>query len=310
MTAAAPSVGVPVPPRPSRAGRIGAAFGHNLPAVIVGVAALGDLGARRSELLDVRAFILPAPSAIGAALVENWGAGRWPLFDSAMATLFEAVGGLVIGTVVGIVIAFGVARWANARDAVLPFAVAANAIPIIAIAPIFNAWFGVTNPVSKMMIAALLVFFPVMINVTRGLTSVEPSALELMRSYAASEWTILRKLRAAERASLLPDRTQGGHHPEPHRRDRRRVLRWIIDRDRQSGGSVRVRPAIRRDMGRHLPGSGDRDHVLPADRRARAGAHPVARIGSKPGPDLTGDGSCDHGPVSHDRHTGSLGSRT
>ena len=194
MTAAAPSVGVPVPPRPSRAGRIGAAFGHNLPAVIVGVAALG-IWELAIQLLDVRAFILPAPSAIGAALVENWGAGRWPLFDSAMATLFEAVGGLVIGTVVGIVIAFGVARWANARDAVLPFAVAANAIPIIAIAPIFNAWFGVTNPVSKMMIAALLVFFPVMINVTRGLTSVEPSALELMRSYAASEWTILRKLR-------------------------------------------------------------------------------------------------------------------
>ncbi len=194
MTAAAPSVGVPVPPRPSRAGRIGAAFGHNLPAVIVGVAALG-IWELVIQLLDVRAFILPAPSAIGAALVENWGAGRWPLFDSAMATLFEAVGGLVIGTVVGIIIAFGVARWANARDAVLPFAVAANAIPIIAIAPIFNAWFGVTNPVSKMMIAALLVFFPVMINVTRGLTSVEPSALELMRSYAASEWTILRKLR-------------------------------------------------------------------------------------------------------------------
>jgi NitT/TauT family transport system permease protein len=46
-----------------------------------------------------------------------------------------------------------------------------------------------------MMIAALLVFFPVMINVTRGLTQVEPSALELMRSYAASEWTILRKVR-------------------------------------------------------------------------------------------------------------------
>jgi NitT/TauT family transport system permease protein len=97
--------------------------------------------------------------------------------------------------VVGVVIAFSVARWANARDAVLPFAVAANAIPIIAIAPIFNAWFGVTNPLSKMMIAALLVFFPVMINVTRGLTQVEPSALELMRSYAASDWTILRKVR-------------------------------------------------------------------------------------------------------------------
>jgi NitT/TauT family transport system permease protein len=194
VTAAAPSVGVPVPPRPGRLVRAGRTIRHYLPAVVVFVAgiAVWELLIRTFE---VRAFILPAPSSIAAALVDNWGAGRWPLFASAQATLLEAVGGLVIGTSVGVVIALAVSRWANARDAVLPFAVAANAIPIIAIAPIFNAWFGVTNPLSKMMIAALLVFFPIMINVTRGLTQVEPSALELMRSYAASEWTILRKVR-------------------------------------------------------------------------------------------------------------------
>lgn len=194
MTTAAPSVGVPLPPHPGRMSRIGGAFRENLPAVVVFFAAIGAWEFLVSAS-NVRAFILPPPSAIGAALVDNWGAGRWPLFDAAIATLTEAVGGLVIGTLVGVVVAFMVARWANARDAVLPFAVAANAIPIIAVAPIFNAWFGVTNPVSKMMIAALLVFFPVMINVTRGLTAVEPAALELMRSYAASEWTILRKVR-------------------------------------------------------------------------------------------------------------------
>ena len=193
MTAAAPSAGVPLPPRPRRS-RVATAAWNYLPAIVVFIAgiAIWELLIR---LLEVRAFILPAPSAIVAALIENWGEGRWPLFVSAQTTLFEAVGGLVIGTVVGVVTAFGVARWANARDAVLPFAVAANAIPIIAIAPVFNAWFGVTNPFSKMMMAALLVFFPVMINVTRGLTQVEPSALELMRSYAASEWTVLRKVR-------------------------------------------------------------------------------------------------------------------
>jgi NitT/TauT family transport system permease protein len=161
-------------------------------AVFVGVIVLWEVVVRS---LDVRAFILPPPTAIGAALVENWGAGRWPLFDSALATLMEAVGGLLIGTALGLGVAFLTTRWAGARDAVLPFAVAANAIPIIAIAPIFNAWFGVTNPLSKMMIVALLVFFPVMINVTRGLTQVEPAALELMRSYAASEREVMRKVR-------------------------------------------------------------------------------------------------------------------
>jgi len=160
--------------------------------VFVGGIALWEVLVRVS---DVQSFILPAPSAITAALIENWGSGRWPLFESAQTTLLEAVGGLAIGTVVGLIVAFAVARWATARDAVLPFAIAANAIPIIAVAPIFNNWFGLTNPVSKMMIAALLVFFPVMINVTRGLTQVEPSAVELMRSYAASEWAIVRKVR-------------------------------------------------------------------------------------------------------------------
>ena len=194
MTAAAPSVGVPVPPRPGLGPRFAGGVRHYAPAIVVfaGGILLWEVLIRA---LDVRGFILPAPSAIGAALVENWGAGRWPLFESARTTLYEAIGGLIIGTLAGLVVAFAVSRWANARDAVLPVAIAANAIPIIAIAPIFNAWFGVTNPLSKMMISALLVFFPVMINVTRGLTQVEPSALELMRSYAASETTVLRKVR-------------------------------------------------------------------------------------------------------------------
>ena len=194
MTAAAPSVGVPLPPRPRRARRLGTTVRHYLPAVmvlVIGILAL-ELAVRFAGL---QALVLPAPSEIATALVDNWGAGRWPLFASAQATLIEAVGGLIIGTTVGVAVAFAVSRWANARDAVLPFAVAANAIPIIAIAPVFNAWFGVTNPLSKMMIAALLVFFPVMINVTRGLTQVEPAAIELMRSYAASESTVLRKVR-------------------------------------------------------------------------------------------------------------------
>jgi NitT/TauT family transport system permease protein len=194
MTTAAPSVGVPLPPRPGRGVRLARQLRWYLPAVLVFAGGIG-LWELLVRVLEVRAFILPAPSAIGAALVDNWGPGRWSLFESARATLFEALGGLVIGTTAGIVVAFMVARWATARDAILPLAVAVNAIPIIAFAPIANNWFGVTSPVSKMVIAAVLVFFPIMINVTRGLSQVEPSALELMRSYAASEWTILRKVR-------------------------------------------------------------------------------------------------------------------
>ena len=145
--------------------------------------------------IEVRAFPLPAPSQIAAALGENWGSGRWPLARAAGTTLFEAIGGLVIGTVAGVVVAFGTARYRTASELLLPLAIGASAVPIIAFAPLVNNWFGVLNPLSKMMIVAILVFFPVVVNVVRGLTQVEPAALELMRSYAASEWTILRTLR-------------------------------------------------------------------------------------------------------------------
>ena len=144
--------------------------------------------------LGIKAFILPKPSDIAGALGENWTAG-FGILPSARATLVEAIGGFLIGTVAGVAVAFASARWLSAQHALLPLAIAAGAVPIIAFAPLMNNWFGVLSPLSKMMMAAVLVFFPVMANVTKGLTQVEPSALELMRSYAATDTEILRKLR-------------------------------------------------------------------------------------------------------------------
>jgi len=77
----------------------------------------------------------------------------------------------------------------------MPFAIAANSVPILAFAPIVNNWFGVDSRLSKMIIVAVIIFFPMMINTVRGLTLVNPAALELMRSYAASDYEILTKLR-------------------------------------------------------------------------------------------------------------------
>ena len=145
--------------------------------------------------LNLQAFVLPKPTAILAALQANWAEGRFALLPSATATLQEALTGLVIGTTVGLLVAFASVRWVTARGILLPLAVAANAVPIIAFAPLLNNWFGLVNPLSKALMAAILVFFPVMANVVRGLVDVEPAAVELMRSYAASDWTILRKLR-------------------------------------------------------------------------------------------------------------------
>ena len=144
--------------------------------------------------LQVRAFILPAPTSIARALVANWDQG-YQIFPAAQNTLQEAAGGLIGGALLGLLIAFVVARFPSARDVVLPVGIAINAIPIVAFAPIANHWFGSQSAYSKMAISGALVFFPIMINVLRGLTQVEASALELMRSYAAGEMAILRKVR-------------------------------------------------------------------------------------------------------------------
>jgi NitT/TauT family transport system permease protein len=169
-------------------------FFYYLPTLLVftGTVALWELVVRN---IDLRGIPLPSPSQIVQALGENWASGRWPLGKAAAATLLEAVGGLAIGTSLGVMMALLTSRYVTARELLMPLAIGASAVPIIAFAPLMNNWFGVLNPLSKMMIVAVLVFFPVVVNVTRGLTQVEPAALELMRSYAASEWTVLRTLR-------------------------------------------------------------------------------------------------------------------
>ncbi|VAW36129.1 hypothetical protein MNBD_CHLOROFLEXI01-3869 [hydrothermal vent metagenome] len=163
---------------------------YYLPAVILFVATI-LLWELFVWIFDIQAFLLPAPSVIFAAFTENFS----KLVSIGWFTTKEALGGFVIGCSFGILVAFLTARWTFASEALMPFAIAANSVPILAFAPIVNNWFGVDNPLSKMVIVAVIVFFPMMINTVRGLTLVDPAALELMRSYAASEFQILRQLR-------------------------------------------------------------------------------------------------------------------
>jgi len=165
-------------------------FAYNAPAVLVFVGVLGlwELAVRA---FGIQQFLLPPPSSIAGAFVEHFD----ELVTVGRNTLTEAVGGLLIGGVAALVVAFAIARWATASRALLPFAIAANSVPIIAFAPIMNNWFGILSPLSKMMVVAVLVFFPIMINTLRGLTLVDQGSLELMRSYAATELAIFTKVR-------------------------------------------------------------------------------------------------------------------
>lgn len=160
------------------------------PAIVVFVAVIG-LWEAVVAALNLQQFVLPRPSEIATAFVAELPV----LQKAAGATLYEALGGLVIGVTAGVLTAFAVSRWGRVRDIVLPIAVGASAIPIIAAAPIMSNWFGILNPFAKMAIVILLTFFPMLVNVARGLSQVDESALELMRASAASEGQILRKVR-------------------------------------------------------------------------------------------------------------------
>jgi len=136
-------------------------------------------------------FLLPPPSDIVLSVIDNWG----NVWGAALNTGFVIVTGLLAGAFFGAVAALLVTRYRLANEIITPLAVSVNAIPIIALAPIFNAWFGLLSPRSNQAIVVALVFFPIFINTSKGLTQVESSQIELMRSYAASEWRITREVR-------------------------------------------------------------------------------------------------------------------
>ena len=184
------------PPLPTRISRRLAYYFPTI-AVAVGVILLWEF---LVVVFDIQQFLLPKPSAIFAEFrlqVALWLAPEESslLFDASGATFWEAIGGFIIGCGAGVLIALTTARWTIVSEAAMPFAIAANSVPIIAFAPIMNNWFGLTNPASKMAIVAIIVFFPTMINTVRGLTLVEAQQLELMRSYAASPFKIMFSLR-------------------------------------------------------------------------------------------------------------------
>ena len=120
------------------------------------------------------------------------------LLNSALFTAKEAVTGFLLGAIIGFTLAVGLAHSRLLERGLLPYMVASQTIPILAIAPMVVVWLGSLNSpawFSVAVIAAYLTFFPVAINSLRGLKSADPRALELMRSYAAGRWGILWKLR-------------------------------------------------------------------------------------------------------------------
>jgi NitT/TauT family transport system permease protein len=139
----------------------------------------------------VAPFIVPAPSAIWANLVEQ----RVNVWQAALASGGNALIGLVAGSVAGVLVAMAASRFRALGEVSIPFAAVLNALPIIALAPILNNMFESTSSIPRRLVAAIIVFFPVFINTLRGLREVDPIHRELMHTYAASGWTFATKVR-------------------------------------------------------------------------------------------------------------------
>ena len=116
------------------------------------------------------------------------------LFKASLFTLQEAIAGFLIGGLLGFTLGVIFAHSSLMERGLLPYVVASQTVPLLAIAPMVVIWLG-GNWLSVAIIAAYLTFFPVTINTLRGLRSPEPTAVELMHSYAATPWEILWKLR-------------------------------------------------------------------------------------------------------------------
>jgi ABC-type nitrate/sulfonate/bicarbonate transport system permease component len=149
-----------------------------------------------ADALDIRDFLIPAPSDIATSLWED----RELLAENAWVTLKEVVLGFSLAAVVGVGFAFLVHLSATARRAIYPLLVASQTIPIVAVAPILIVWFGFgIGP--RLAIIALVCFFPITVNTIDGLRSVDPDLLKMMRTLGAGRRQMLIR---AEAPAALP----------------------------------------------------------------------------------------------------------
>lgn len=143
------------------------------------------------RLAEVPSFLLPAPSAIWSEFVLMWpislGAHTWVTFQ-------ESAVGFALGCLLGFLLAVGIAYSKFLERVLYPLIVASQAVPKIALAPLFVVWLGF-GMAPKILVTVLLVFFPIVVTAVQGLMSVDPNLLQLMRSVSASEWQVFRKVR-------------------------------------------------------------------------------------------------------------------
>jgi len=127
---------------------------------------------------DIKPYLLPKPSDIWHQISLN----QTEIVKATRNTGTNALVGLICGSVAGVAMAFLASRFRIFSEMVTPLAAAINAMPIIALAPMFNNIFSTTSSIPRRLVVTIVVFFPIFINTFRGLTRIDPVHGELMRS--------------------------------------------------------------------------------------------------------------------------------
>ncbi len=160
------------------------------PPLLFGVAFL-TLWELAVDVFDWKPYFLPKPSSIWSAFVDNLDL----VWDAAAVSGRNALVGLLVGTVLGVAVAFLLMRFRLLNDMLSPLAIALNAIPIIVLVAVFNNMFTISSEIPRRIMVTLIVYFIVLINVAKGLRQVGSTHIELMRSYAATPTQVLTKTR-------------------------------------------------------------------------------------------------------------------
>ncbi|MCU1398992.1 MAG: putative transporter permease protein [Acidimicrobiales bacterium] len=143
------------------------------------------------EWRKIKPFILPTPSTIWHEAVDKVNLLR----AASFVTGENAIVGLLLGIIVGTVVAMIANRFRVLSELITPLAAAISAVPIVVIVSILNNMFPLGSQVARRLMVTIIVFFVVFVNVARGLRQSDPTQVELMRSYAASERDVMRKVR-------------------------------------------------------------------------------------------------------------------
>lgn len=145
-------------------------------------------------------FILPSPTSVWNRFVQSMENGT--LIRHTKITFSEVLGGLTLGITIAMSLGYLLAKSKTAERVLAPFIVASQSIPIVAVAPLLIIWFG-SGSLSKILISALIVFFPVLVNTIVAVRAVPEDLHDLLRSLRASRWQIFTKLEAPAATPVL-----------------------------------------------------------------------------------------------------------